>query len=286
MKSKKNNSGTKTTRKNFPKTKYYFVLGIAIIIVLLLFILLVKLLFDNLKPDYYSVESRYKNAEEKNEAAQKKNANYDVVGWIRVQGTKIDFPVVAGNDDSFINPVESTAYGWLSTKGDNKYHNVMNIYGHNIMNLGKTPLLYDDSFERFEELLAFVDYDFAKENLYFQYTMNGEDHLYKIFAVDVFDSLNMSGLPTGNFTTKEFNDHVKMLRRNSIYDYDVNVTSNDDIVSLITCTGLLSDGYYYNDIVVTGKLVVNGESTKKYSVNKTSSYEDIEKEMKGDDLDE
>lgn len=283
MKNKRKSGEKTSTKRNFPKTKYYVLLGFAIVIVLLLLILLVKLLFDNLRPDYYSTENRLSNVEERNEAAQKKNANYDVVGWLRVQGTKIDFPVVAGRDETFKNPVESTAYGWLTARGDSSYHNVMTIYGHNIMNLGKTPILYDDSFERFEELLAFTDYDFAKNNLYFQYTMNGEDHLYKIFAVDVVDSSELNSLPEGEFNDDQLTEHINKLKENSIYDYDVKVTSNDDIVSLVTCTGLLSNGYEYNDIIVTGKLVVRGESTKSYSVNKTSLYKDIEKEMKGDE---
>ena len=231
---------------------YNIVLIVALIVfMILLGVLLVIKMFGN--SNYYRVESRKDNIEK---SKKQDRSDYETIGWIRVQGTNIDYPLYGIIEESYEYPV-TDSYLW-SLNMDSKFHSMMVVYGHNIMNLGKTPLLYDDSFERFEELLAFVDYDFAKENLYFQYTMNGEDHLYKIFAVDVFDSLNMSGLPTGNFTTKEFNDHVKMLRRNSIYDYDVNVTSNDDIVSLITCTGLLSDGYYYNDIVVTGKLVVNG----------------------------
>ena len=286
MKGKKKSSSDTATKRNFPKKKYYIILGIAILIVLLLFILLVKLLFDNLKPDYYTVETRYDSVEQKNTAAQTRKASYDVVGWLRIQGTNIDFPVVSGKDDSFDNPVESTAYGWLSNVGDKEYHNVLNIYGHNIMNLSNAPMLYDDTFERFEELLYFADYDFAKENLYFQYTMNGEDHLYKIFAVDIIDPHKMVGLPEGDYTVKELKQYIKMMKEESIYDYDVDVSTNDDIVSLITCTGLLSDGTIYNDIIVSGKLVLDGESAKAYSVEKTAKYKNVENEMKGDDEDE
>lgn len=280
MKKKKGSGGT--TGKNFPKNKYYLVLGIAVLIVLLLLILLVKALFDNLKPSYYSVENRQNNIEERQEKAKDNSGNYDVVGWVRVQGTKIDFPVVSGKNETFNSPVETTGYGWLSNLGDTEYHNVLRIYGHNVMNLGYQPYLHDESFVRFEELLAFTDYDFAKDNLYFQYSMNGEDYLYKIFAVSILSPYELDALPDGDFTKDELDDYVKTLKNNSIYDYSVDVSAKDDIVSLITCTGLLSDGYSYNDMIITGKRVAAGESAKKYSVNKSANYAKIEKIMKGD----
>ena len=282
MKSKKRSSGDKTAKKDFPKQKYYIVLGIAIIIVALLLILLVRVLFDNLEPNYYSVEARNDSVEQRNEAAQDKNASYDVVGWVKVQGTNIDFPVVSGKDESFTSPVESTGYGWLSILGDPSYHNVLNIYGHNVMNLGKNPLTTDESFQRFEELVGFANYDFANKNLYFQYSMNGEDHLYKIFAVSVLDSANLDGLPEEDYSEEEIDNYIKMLKDSSLYDYDVKVDSNDDIVSLITCTGLLSGDDSYNDIVVSGRKVGPGEDARRYSVTKTEKYKLIKNDVKGD----
>ena len=38
----------------------------------------------------------------------------------------------------------------------------------------------------------------------------------------------------------------------------------------------------YNDVVITGKRVTDGERKGTYSVSKTSKYNDLEKVMKGD----
>ena len=282
---KNNNSSKKTTKKSFFKNKYYFVLGIAFLIVILLFILLVKSLLNINRPNSYSIDSRIEKVAEKKENL-KTDANYDVVGWVRVQGTKIDFPVVSGKDRSFKSPVETTGYGWLTTYGDTRYHNVLNIYGHNIMNLGREPLISDESFERFEELLAFTDYDFAKKNQYFQYTMDGKDNLYKIFAVSILDSTSLVGLPEDDYDDGELSRYVKMIKEGSLYDYDVKVTTDDDIVSLATCTALFATGSDYNVIVISGKKVLDGESIESYSINKKSKYKDLENEMKGDVDDE
>lgn len=278
---KKTEGRKKSTKKRFSKNKYYLLLGIAVLIVILLFILLVKSLFNFFGPDYYTVENRNNQLEQRSDAAKDKDADYDVVGWVKVQGTKIDFPVISRHDENSHNPVETTAYGWLSNPGDTEYHNVLNIYGHNVMNLSEEPIIYDDSFERFEELLSFTDYEFAKKNLYFQYTMNGEEHLYKIFAVDILYASSMKGLPEGDYSEKELTRYIDMVKENSIFDYNVKVSSDDDIISLITCTGLNSNGIDYNDIVITGKKVVAGEKANAYSVKKTDKYKEIVK--KGDD---
>ena len=60
----------------------------------------------------------------------------------------------------------------------------------NILNLGTNPVMKDDMYVYFEELMNFVYYDFAKENQFIQLNVNGEDYIYKIFSVDflkVFD---------------------------------------------------------------------------------------------------
>ena len=203
-----------STEENFtsPVSLTAFIFSeVAFLIVILLFVLLVKSLLNINRPNSYSIDSRIEKVAEK-KASLKTDANYDVVGWVRVQGTKIDFPVVSGKDRSFKSPVETTGYGWLTTYGDTKYHNVLNIYGHNIMNLGREPLISDESFERFEELLAFTDYDFAKKNQYFQYTMDGKDNLYKIFAVSILDSTSLVGLPEDDYDDGELSRYVKMIK--------------------------------------------------------------------------
>ena len=73
-----------------------------------------------------------------------------------------------------------------------------------------------------------------------------------------------------------------MVKENSIYNYDVKVTSDDKIISLVTCTNIFAPDEHYNDVVITGKRVTDGERKGTYSVSKTSKYNDLEKVMKGD----
>ena len=60
----------------------------------------------------------------------------------------------------------------------------MNIFGHNIFNLGPSPKKSSNNFKRFEELMNFIYHDFAQENKYIQFTINGKDYVYKIFGFE------------------------------------------------------------------------------------------------------
>jgi len=124
----------------------------------------------------YKIESRINNVEK--EAKKRKEL---VMGWIKVQGTNIDYPIISSSD---IN-VSTVLYdfAWTNNRDNKKLGNREILFGHNILNVSSKPLINNKYHRRFEQLMSFVYSDFAKENQYIQYTFNGNDYLYKIFAV-------------------------------------------------------------------------------------------------------
>ena len=170
-------------KKISPRLKSYNIILIILlcILVILLLFLLFKKMFTFEK--YYEVESRISNI---NKMKSKETDDYGIYGWIRVQGTNIDYPLVGLKKSGVEMPADIEKYAWIMP-GDNKYHNVVNIQGHNLMNLSSHPDKSDSSFNRFEELMAFVYYDFARENKYIQLTMENKDYLYQIFAAGFID---------------------------------------------------------------------------------------------------
>ena len=75
------------------------------------------------------------------------------------------------------------------------------------------------------------------------------------------------------------------MKEKSIYDYDVDVSNDDDIVVLSTCTRLFGDTAVNYDIVVAGRLIKDNESNFKYSLSKNDNYNKIKKYLKGDEND-
>ncbi len=214
---------------------------------------------------------------------KKDDKDFKTVGWIRVQGTKIDVPIIAiVNGDEF--PVTREKYAW-TVNNDDKIYNSMMIYGHNVYNLSAKPKISSKNFKRFEEVLAFIYYDFAKENQYIQLSMNNKEYIYKIFSVAIVNSYNVSHLPVGEYSPDELKYEIKVLKENSLFDYNMKVTEKDKVLSLVTCTRIY--GMDSNDnIVVTAKRIDEKSVKKTTKIKKTKKYNELVKVLKGESADE
>lgn len=271
-------------RKKKKMSDTFKVCNIVLIIVLiilacLLGVLLFKVLFS--KEVFYEAKVR-----EENIAKSKSidTPDHETIGWVRVQGTNIDYPLFGVLQREFDYPVVSDSYLW-SLSYDSDYHDTMVVYGHNIMNLGPSPISHDDNFTRMEELMNYVYYDFVKDNKYIQLSMNGEEYLYKIFAVNFMTIEELDSYPKGGFDKDSKEKYFNEIMKESIYDFDVDVSVDDDILSIVTCSRFFGNGDNY-DFIVTGRLVKKDEEIKNYSVRRNRNYERIDEILKGADLDE
>ena len=222
--------------------------------------------------DYYMVEPRVERIEKDN------NNNYEnstTKGWLRVQGTNIDMPVIVSTDEKY--PLDRENYVWFKNNSE-KFYQKINIMGHNIYNLSKTPLMNSEYFKRFEELMSFVYYDFAKENKYIQLTIENEEYLYKIFAVDFITTETVESFDKYYQSKEVLKKELKILNEYSFYKYDVDVNENDYFISLITCTRMQDN----KELVVTGRMIRKDEKIKDYKIEKKEKYKEIEEILKGD----
>ena len=258
------------------KLKRYNIALIVALVVLML--LLGTLMFVQMfgSSKYYRVESREENIRKSKESD---SDDHETIGWVRVQGTNIDYPVYGILSQDFDYPVVSKSFTW-SLNMDSDFHNAMIVYGHNVMNLGPYPRLQDETFIRMEQLMGFVYYDFAQENEYIQLSMNGGNYLYKIFAVGFMHPNELNAYPAGEFSDKVKQEYLKEIQEGSIYDYDLEVTEEDKILSVVTCTRFFKDGTTY-DFMVTGRLVREGEVIDQYQVRRNKNYEKVDEMLKG-----
>ena len=238
-------------------------------IVLILIFISIWFVFHFLNRDYYSIEPREKNIQE----AKEENKDYTVIGWLRVQGTNIDH-FLMGKTKYY--PIDIEKYAWVQTN-DNKYHNVLNIFGHNVLNLGSKPLKYDEMFTRFEEVVPFLYYDYAKDKKYIQLTMNGKDYIYQIVAVGIMPNYYAYDFPIGEYTKEQKQNYLDIIDKYSIYDYNVSKTVDDNYITLITCTRFY--GSKNDSIYVSAKLVDNGKYPN-YGIRKNKNYKKVEDTLK------
>ena len=205
-------------------------------------------------------------------AMQQKNK--DTIGWIYIDDTTVNDVVVKVNyndDNKYYlrrnangeNDNDGCYYADFRCTSGNRSTISKNtvIYGHNL-GRAENALLTDyqnhANGPKFAQLLKYQNEEFAKTHPYIYYSTIEEDMVWQVFAVfytDIkFDYINP------NPADATFNSLIKKAQDLSFYDYDVEVTSNDKILTLSTCTYRLADDtqlHYPNDYryVVMAKLL-------------------------------
>lgn len=194
--------------------------------------------------------------------------NFTSIGWIQVEGTNIDYPIVYMTPRVYQSNLN---YSWIKHRPTSDENRLV-IFGHNIKNISSKPLKVDPGHERFEQLMSFVYFDFAKDNEYITYTKeDGNEEVYKIFAVSFHDANDEE---ENSISKDKVPSYIEESRKSSIYDYDIDVDKNDTLLSLITCTRYFGDKEKTQFRIDARKLREN-ETTEKYRMNKNKNYDII-----------
>ncbi len=224
----------------------------------------------------YKIDSRVERMKE----YQVKHDDLDVSGWLMVEGTNIDYPILKNGDEIRYND-GNIQYLWENGNMD-RVNRMNYVMGHNIMNLSSNPLVADPSHVRFEQLLSFAHYDFVKENKYVQFTVGDKDYLFKIFAVTFPDASEASSLNGDLYKDEDVKETIEKSLKESVFDFDVDVNEKDNLITLSTCTRMF--GNNARNFQVIARQVRDGESTINYKVTKNDKYKEIEEKMKEADV--
>lgn len=163
-----------------------------------------------------------------------KDENPDTVGYIKVNGTNIDYVVVQGNDnDYYLNHnffKEYNRAGWIFLDYRNSFNGLdknLIIYGHNMKD--------GSMFETLKNVLDSSWYE-NKDNYDVLFvTENGESH-YQVFST--YEIVAEDYYITTNFKSDE--DYLKflnVLQKRSNKDYSVSLSKDDKILTLSSCLG-------------------------------------------------
>lgn len=190
--------------------------------------------------DHYE---KYKPGEQTESFYELQAINTDVVGWLEVYGTNIDYPVVHGEDDwKYINTDAKGNYSltgalFLSCQNKPDFSDFNNIvYGHNM-----TPKIM------FGNIKDFRDSNFFNEHKYGE-LFDGK----KRYGIYFFAMLNVDAYDKNiyNVVTNNKNTYMDYLLRHSINKREIDVHGDDRIILLSTCSTTETNG---RDILV-GKI--------------------------------
>lgn len=163
--------------------------------------------------------------------ARLKERNSDTVGWIKFDYPDISYPVMQAKDNdyylrrSFSGEKKTAGSIFMDAINHGDFQDAHTIiYGHNMRDL-----------TMFGQLKYYKDEDFYEGNEYFTIYTDGATYLYQIFSY--YDVPERSDIYTVWYTTDEnFEAAVLEMKERSYYDTEVEVTGEDKIITLSTCS--------------------------------------------------
>ena len=158
--------------------------------------------------------------------------NPDTVGWIKVNGTKINYPFVHTNDNEYYlkHTFDKTSNkkGWVFLDFRNDIENLSEntiLYAHGLVN--------NQMFGSMRKVIKPTWYNNKNNHIITVATPSGTRH-FKVFSS--YTILPESYYITTNFKTEdEFKIFIDTIKQRSVYNYGVDVNINDKILTLSSC---------------------------------------------------
>ena len=173
--------------------------------------------------------------------------NPDIVGWLEIEGTSINYSVLQGDDNEYYMThnykKQKSKNGSIFLTKDYDWSipssNLL-IYGHNLSNG-----------TMFQELLKYEKEDFYKKHPIIRFTTNNEDAEYEIisaFKSRVYYKSEKNVFRYYYFvnakTEAEYNEFVQNAKKASLYNIDKTAQYGDQLITLSTCSYHVEDGRF------------------------------------------
>lgn len=176
-----------------------------------------------------------------------KKINSDVVGWIKINGTNINYPFVQSKDNkyylthSFSKSYNNAGLVFLDYRNNNINNRNTIIYAH-----GRTDKTM------FGTLRKVLNNGWINNtnNYVIKISTEKENSLWQIFSIYHIPTTN-DYLQTEFKDEREYQRFLNILKNRSNHNFNTSITSNDTILTLSTC---------YND---SEKMVVHAKLIKK-----------------------
>lgn len=239
------------------KTKYRIIIFLLFIVIIVSAIYIIKHLEAD---EEVQEESKLLNSveieeskitEEKTErmlqVEELQKENSDIVGWIEIEGTNINYPVLQAEDNSYYMnhnyKKEENTYGSIFLDKDYDWSlpssNLL-LYGHNLQN-GSL----------FHDILNYKDKSYYEEHPTIRFTTEKEDCEYDIIAAfysrvyyksekDVFRYYYFINAEN----EEEYDEFVKNAKKASIYETGKSAEYGDQLITLSTCSYHTEDGRF------------------------------------------
>ncbi len=208
------------------------------LIILILTIILLSVIKENsyIKDKIFN-EATLENTTEREETQlnfpkyKKIYNNEDFVGVISIIGTNLKEPIFQSDNNEYYlthngyKKEQKTGAIYLDFRFDIESSKKKIIYGHNFENLD-TP---------FKILEQYYSKNYYNQHKYIELETENTKQSYEIFSVYV-ETYNWDYMNEPSDNAKIWETELKNMKLNSMYDTEVNVNSDDEILILQTCS--------------------------------------------------
>ena len=176
-----------------------------------------------------------------------KKKNPDVKAWLQVPETNIDYPVVQGQDD--MEYINKNVYGefelsgaiFLSCLNKDDFSDPYNlIYGHNMKNGGM-----------FADVVDFINKKYFDEHKKGKLYLTNETKKIQFFACMKVTASDTKIYHLDGYRKENLDDLLNYIREHAVQYRDLNVTKEDSLIALSTCSEAETNGR----VVLIGKFV-------------------------------
>ncbi len=223
------------------------------------------------------------------QARSLRTINDDVVGYIEIDDTYVDYPVTQCEDN--VGYIQTDLYGNFLDSGtifmdfkdifvpdESKQSNNIVLYGHNMLNGTKFASLHkyrtDDSLYEKSPIIKFNSNYVENEYVIFAYFLTSGSRGESAYG-DEFVYWEMQ-----NMDEKEFNEYLETCKERSMISPDIDVAYGDQLITLQTCH-LDEDNSRF---LVIGRKLREGEKAEDF-IKKTDA-DDKDKEEEAEDSEE
>lgn len=198
--------------------------------------------------------------------------NSEVIGWINVYGTNIDYPLVQAKDNEKYltrdskGEFASTGAIFLDARNNPNFEDFNTIiYGHHVEN----GVMFGD-------VAKFSDKEYFEQHRYGSIFYNGQEKGLEIFEMLEVDAYDFNIYDPGIVGEERQQEYIQHLLSVALNKRDISIGKNDHIILLSTCFLDVTNGRHIVVAKITDDIPKNTFHTKKsrpfpYSVFDDSS---------------
>jgi len=170
--------------------------------------------------------------------------NSDIVGWLKIDGTRVDYPIVQNQEDAqyylnhdFDKKKNTNGLPFLDEHSRIEGSDILMIHGHHMK-----------SGSMFGDLMKYKKESFYKEHATIQFSTLYDREEYEIVSVilskvylktdDVFKFYQIEKVETSD----EFDSYIENIKKLALYDTGVTAQYGDKLIVLSTCEYSTKDG--------------------------------------------